>query len=292
MWVVVLLCLALLVTSSAPNNSREVIHKLTGCTTDKAYRYHLPNGQTPYVLPPSHMMQYFLKGLCGIEIGPAAFAPTAVATVHVGIDEGLSSDLYQLFKQADLFLCGDYAKIDIAAYGHDLHMFADNAVDFVVNSHVWEHFPNPLKVLEEWVRVTSRAGFLYLVVPHRNALPEDVDRPLTTIQQLKDLYDVDATEAHPVYTKMNLTGRNHFTIFSVDLILQIMTWFNDKHCHGCLEGDGSILVGKQMYLSLLALTFQDDTAGNGHVVVWQVHKASTDAPFSTIVDYDLPITNL
>ncbi len=54
-------------------------------------------------------------------------------------------------------------------------------MDFVFASHVIEHFPDPIRALYEWVRVTRR--YIVLVVPHRDRT-FDADRPLTSVAEL------------------------------------------------------------------------------------------------------------
>jgi SAM-dependent methyltransferase len=40
-----------------------------------------------------------------------------------------------------------------------------NAVDFVCNSHVLEHTPNPGLAVEEWLRVVKPGGLIYMIIP-------------------------------------------------------------------------------------------------------------------------------
>jgi ubiquinone/menaquinone biosynthesis C-methylase UbiE len=59
--------------------------------------------------------------------------------------------------------------------------FPDGSVDFVLASHVIEHFPDPIGALLEWRRVARRV--VVLVVPHRDRT-FDRDRPLTPLAEL------------------------------------------------------------------------------------------------------------
>lgn len=43
--------------------------------------------------------------------------------------------------------------------------FEDNSIDRIIATHVLEHVPQPVKVLEEWVRVMIPGGVLSLILP-------------------------------------------------------------------------------------------------------------------------------
>lgn len=77
--------------------------------------------------------------------------------------------------------------------GTELSDIADEAYDFVVCSHVLEHFANPLKALFEWHRVLRPAGSVIMVVPH-GAYNFDHRRPTTTIEHLVSDYEGDVSE--------------------------------------------------------------------------------------------------
>lgn len=55
-------------------------------------------------------------------------------------------------------LLGRVAKVDIIAPGDHLP-FSNNSQDFVLSSHVLEHFYDPIKTIKEWLRY-----ILYIVV--------------------------------------------------------------------------------------------------------------------------------
>jgi SAM-dependent methyltransferase len=77
-------------------------------------------------------------------------------------------------------LAGEVLPVDVVASGDDLP-FADKSVDFVLASHVIEHFPDPVRALLEWERVARR--YLFLVVPHRDRT-FDYDRALDPVAHL------------------------------------------------------------------------------------------------------------
>ena len=96
----------------------------------------------------------YLDGLKGIEIGSGAHNTFGLDTINV--DLGYSP----LYKQHQIDMCGKFAKIDLFANGDNIPVL-DKSYDFVISSHVIEHFKNPIKALYEWKRI-ARKYFLWL----------------------------------------------------------------------------------------------------------------------------------
>ena len=48
----------------------------------------------------------------------------------------------------------ELAKVHIVSPGDQLP-FTNNSIDFVINSHVLEHFFDPIKAIKEWLRVVK-----------------------------------------------------------------------------------------------------------------------------------------
>ncbi|HMO06029.1 MAG TPA: class I SAM-dependent methyltransferase [Paracoccaceae bacterium] len=57
------------------------------------------------------------------------------------------------------------ARIDIQHLTGSSLPFPDNSVDRVIATHVLEHLPSPVAVLEEWVRVVRPGGVVSLILP-------------------------------------------------------------------------------------------------------------------------------
>lgn len=152
--------------------------------------------------------------------------------------------------------CGAVAPIDLAADAAALPL-ANDSVDFVVHSHVWEHLPNPLMALDEWVRVIRPNGFVFAIVPKRDADPADRGRPLTSLADLVRHYKLRSTHSDRI-PEMGGPARSHYTVFSPELLREIGRWFNRKH----------------FLTQLHEVAFQetDDKVGNGHTIVWRVRK--------------------
>ncbi len=60
---------------------------------------------------------------------------------------------------------GEISRADVASSGDDLPMFADDALDFVVSRHNYEHYQNPVAPLREWARILAPGGRLGIVTP-------------------------------------------------------------------------------------------------------------------------------
>ena len=123
----------------------------------------------------------YLGGLRGVEIGGSAHNRFPVDAIN--IDRYAEMDT--VHKLEEQRLAGRVLAVDIVAPGDDLPL-EDKSVDFVLASHVIEHFPDPIKALLEWERVASR--YIFLVVPHRDRT-RDSDRELTPVAELVERHE-------------------------------------------------------------------------------------------------------
>ena len=122
------------------------------------------------------LAEKWLGGLKGIEIGGSAHNPFHVDAINIDRD-AVKHEMYQVEERR---LAGRILHVDLVASGDDLP-FKDDAVDFVLASHVIEHFPDPIGALLEWRRVARR--YVFLVVPHRDRT-FDRDRETTPVEEL------------------------------------------------------------------------------------------------------------
>lgn len=120
----------------------------------------------------------YLDGLTGVEIGAAAHNRYPVDAFNVD----LTTDPHPNYIEEQRRLAGRVATVHVVAAGDKLPL-ADKSIDFVLASHVIEHFPDPIRALLEWDRVATR--YLFLVVPHRDRT-FDAERPLTSTEELLD----------------------------------------------------------------------------------------------------------
>ena len=228
------------------------------CTRLKHYQYST-NGK---VNRESYLAHSQLDNMCGLEIGASACTPFGLNTIHVGLSASMDKDDYTRYASYQKETCGAVAPIDLPRHADQLDGISNSTYEFILHSHVWEHVPNPLRALDEWVRVIMDGGLLYIIVPKRDISMSDRSRPLTKITDLVALYDQNVTSCNMMSAwkdKEELLHRDHHTIFSKQLLLQIMMWFNKKNY-------------PQVGLSLVSLMETDDVDGSGHQITWRVHK--------------------
>ena len=80
------------------------------------------------------------------------------------------------------------SQADVVCSGDNLVMFDDESLDYVVQRHNLEHYQDPVKALQEWLRVIKPGGIIGMVVPD--------DESCDTIH-------LDTTHKH-VYTQSSL----------------------------------------------------------------------------------------
>jgi SAM-dependent methyltransferase len=126
----------------------------------------------------------YLTGL-GLEIG-ALHNPLIVpkgATVRY-VDR-LGND--ELRKQYPELRAEKLVNVDIVADGETLTEISDESQDFVIANHFIEHCENPIRAVENFLRVLKPGGVVFLAVPDKRAC-SDVSRPDTTFEHLLDDY--------------------------------------------------------------------------------------------------------
>lgn len=133
----------------------------------------------------------------GIEIG--AFGnPISVNANVTYIDRGDEN----FVKNHAKFRKDEYFKQpDIIDNGETLEKIPDNSQDFIITSHVLEHFKNVLLALHNWNRILKKDGIIYMVVPDKRYVDCDKDKENTTYDHLIDDYsnNVIMQDSQPDY---------------------------------------------------------------------------------------------
>jgi SAM-dependent methyltransferase len=185
--------------------------------------------------PESAHAHHYLDGLTGIEIGGSAHNPFGLKTRNVDY----SRDMDTSFKRAELEMCGEALAVDIEAPGDKLPL-EDKSEDFVVSSHVIEHFFDPIGALKEWARVARH--YIYIICPMRDALPSDRDLPITPLQELLDRH----AGLIPVPCENEVGYPAHFTRWTMG---------------------GFVEMCRHLGFNVVDCLEKDDKVGNGFVVV-------------------------
>ena len=181
----------------------------------------------------SELADKYLKYLKGIEIGGSSHNQFGLNTLNVDY----TSDMNTIFKKEEKKLYGEPLKVDIVSKGDELP-FNDNELDFVISSHVLEHFFDPVKALKEWVRVVKPGGYVFMIIPHKERT-FDKERERTTLQELINRHNgkIQAPE--------------------YDLHCHYSVWITEDLIELC------------RYLNLNVIEFQDidDKVGNGFTIL-------------------------
>jgi SAM-dependent methyltransferase len=175
----------------------------------------------------------------GLEIGGAASNPFDLDSRNVDLTDSLTT----VFKQSEIALCGRALGVDIVAAGDELPV-PDESQDFVVSSHVLEHFTDPVKALLEWNRVVRPGGVIFMIVPHRDRTFE-AGLPRTPLEHVIADY-----EAHCVEPEGDLMGHNH--VWVTEDIVELVLWMKQ---HFSLAWE------------IVEVQDVDDKVGNGFAIV-------------------------
>jgi SAM-dependent methyltransferase len=185
----------------------------------------------------SDLAHALLDGKRGIEIGGSAHNPFGLKTLNIDYTDDLSTG----FKQEEINMCGTYTKVDWPAPGDDLP-FKDNMVDFVISSHVIEHFYDPVKTIKEWLRVVKPGGYVYIIAPHKERT-FDAPRPRTPLSEI--------VERHERPNPPAIDHHGHYSVWITQDFIDICDYY------------GWIIVAVQDV---------DDKVGNGFTVVIKKEK--------------------
>jgi SAM-dependent methyltransferase len=125
-------------------------------------------------------MARWLSG-SGIEIGalhnPLSIPPGADVRYVDRFREGQLREHYPELAELPL------VPVSLVGDAQDLSTLPDDSVDFVIANHLFEHLDNPIRGLEEMVRVLRPGGVLYLALPEPRAT-FDSRRELTSVKHV------------------------------------------------------------------------------------------------------------
>ena len=126
---------------------------------------------------PSALATKYLENLHGIEIG-ASTQNSFFLKRSINVD--FSDEQGGLWQDKNC----EPATVNIVAFGDDLP-FKDNTLDYVLTSHVIEHFFDPVKALREWHRIIKPGGYIFIIAPHKDRTFDKL-REVTPVAELLD----------------------------------------------------------------------------------------------------------
>jgi anaerobic magnesium-protoporphyrin IX monomethyl ester cyclase len=162
------------------------------------------------MFPESRLAHRYCAGK-GLEIGGSAHNPFGLNSLNVDFTDAMDT----VFKQEEVKVCGHALKVDVVAFGDSIPL-PDGSHDFVVSSHVFEHFPNPIKALVEWDRLLRPGGVIFMIVPHRDRT-FDKDRPRTPLSHIVGDYRSGNTRPHG-------TSHGHDHVWITQDVVDIVEW--------------------------------------------------------------------
>ena len=174
----------------------------------------------------------------GLEIGGGSNNPFPGITAK-NVDLGDAS--WEFYKQEQIKLTGTFLPIDIKANGDNIPV-PNNSQDFVLNSHVLEHFENPIKVLIEWDRVIKINGIIFMIVPHKMRT-FDRENPRTKLADLVRRW-INKIE--------NNDHSKHFNFWITQDLIDLITWMN---------------ANKMINWEMVDTEDMDSKVGNGFTIV-------------------------
>ena len=127
--------------------------------------------------PESALAHQLLDGLTGIQVGGSAHNDFGLDTINVDY----CGDMDTIFKKAEIELCGEALPVDVVANGDNIPV-ENKSFDFVISSHVIEHFFDPIKAIKEWMRIARK--YVYIICPQPDADPTDRGKLITGLQEL------------------------------------------------------------------------------------------------------------
>ena len=183
----------------------------------------------------SKLAHRYLDDLVGIEIGASAHNPFNLPNC-INVDY---TDAYTGYKHQEVKMCGHYASVDVVADGADLP-FEDESYDYVISSHVIEHFFDPIAAIKEWFRIIKPGGYIYIIAPRQFALPSET-RECTLYTELVDRHS-GKMKKKDVNMRKPINEHGHWSVWNLKEFMDLcdyMKWvvvkneeFDDKVGNG------------------------------------------------------------
>ena len=233
-------------------------------------------GPCPKV-PASRMASHYLEHLHGVEIGASTQNSFALKrSINVDFSDEHEAGMWQAKSCAP-------ATVNIVALGDDLP-FKDGTLDYVLSSHVIEHFFDPVKALKEWYRVIRPGGYIFIIAPHKDRtfdkfrdvtpVSELIDRSTGRIRISDDARPIDLAKMEMAGKKMHGPG---YQVLPHQLVRnkkdarleEGWTYYktDDHHHWSVWRTNDFVALAKQLNLRIIESEDVDDKVGNGFTIV-------------------------
>ncbi len=131
--------------------------------------------------PESKLAHQLLDGLKGLEVGGSAHNAFGLDTINVDAYADTDPQFLAVYRAEQKNHCGHIMPVDLVAPGDKIPV-PDKSFDFVISSHVIEHFYDPIGTIQEWMRIAKQ--YVYMIIPQPNALESDRTKLITGLQEL------------------------------------------------------------------------------------------------------------
>lgn len=185
--------------------------------------------------PASKKAYSLLKDLNGIEIGASSQCDFMLNSLNVDVSNNENSE--EVFYQEQKRHGYGIKKVDVVASGDNLP-FADSSLDYVITSHVLEHFFDPIKALKEWHRVIKNGGYIFMIVPHKERT-FDKDKQRTALRELIDRHEGRISEP-------DFEPHHHYSVWVTEDVLELC---------------------KYLDFNVIEYYDKDDNIGNGFTII-------------------------
>ncbi|GEM_PF-727315 len=207
--------------------------------------------------PESKLAHQYLDGLEGLEIGGSAHNPFGLNSRNVDY----TADLATVHKLEEVKICGEALPVDIVAPG-DVLPVAEGSQDFVISSHVIEHFFDPIKAIKEWQRVVRPGGYVFIIAPHKERT-FDKERSRTPLAELLDRHN-------GIISPPAVDTHHHYTVWTPEDLLEVCRHFD---------------------WNVVEFHDADDKVGNGFTLVIQKAPKPAEQAFKVNPVDDVPREN-
>lgn len=232
------------------------------------------NTTTAHKHSESKLAHQYLDGLNGVEIGGSN--QNSFGLEHTGgyANIDFTADQGKNWQSKDFQI----KPVNLVSFGDDLPL-KNNSVDYVISSHVIEHFFDPIKAIKEWLRVVKPGGYVFMIVPHRDRT-FDRKRALTSVSELMDRYDQKLKLENYLISKITYDPETNTTNHDILKIIDTPKKVNDKtlekyrratvndHIHWTVWNHETFLaLMKKCKFKVIESQDPDDKVGNGFTVI-------------------------